>query len=85
MCYLRELQVTSMCHLRDLMEIRSHLGTSTAMTDKMSQFGIHLQFMEIRFHVFTWTAMTNKASQCSADWYMVAMVPEMVPAMVPEI
>ena len=59
MCHLRELQVTSMCHLRDLMEIRSHLGTSTAMTHKMSQ--------------------------CSADWYMVAMVPEMVPAMVPEI
>ena len=59
MCHLRELQVTSMCHLRDLMEIRSHLGTSTAMTNQMSQF--------------------------SADWYMVAMVPEMVPAMVPEI
>ena len=85
MCHLRELQVTSMCHLRDLMEIRSHLGTSTATTNKMSQFGIRLQFMEIRSHFFTWTAVTDQMSQLSADWYMVAMVPEMVPAMVPEI
>ena len=53
MCHLRELQVTSMCHLRDLMEIRSHLGTSTAMKDQMSQL--------------------------SADWYILQMVPAMVP------
>ena len=32
MCHLGELQVTSMCHLRDPMEIWSHLGTSTAIT-----------------------------------------------------
>ena len=78
MCHL-------MCRLGDLMEIRSHLGTSTTMPDQMSHFGIHLQFMEIRSHFFTWTALTDEMSHCAADWYMPAMVPEMVPAMVPEI
>ena len=78
MCHL-------MCQLRDLMDIRSHLGTSTAMTNKISQFGIHLQFIEIRSHFFTWTALTDKMSHLLADWYMPAMVPEMVPAIVPEI